>query len=146
MQILFVKYTFQHENEENCPAFKNKSKALIDKPSVKNDKVKYPCNVGGCEKDCECDLCTDTGPLLCLDHHPDHPQMFDPEEDLFVSRRMFADPQTKQSISKRPLGHPKLRPPILLLAGLKNKCKICRRNVHNHLKYHYMLKLSLKFA
>jgi hypothetical protein len=131
--------TFQHEKNEDCPAFKDKSKAVNDKPSMKDNKVKYPCNVGGCGKDCECDPCTDSGPLLCPNHHPDHPQMFDPEEDLSVSRRMFVDPRTKQSIYKRPLAHPSLHPPTLLLAGLKKRCKICRRNMKNHLRFHYTL-------
>ena len=131
--------TFCHENNDNCPAFKDKSKVVIIKPTVKDNKVNYPCNLGGCEKGCECDPCTDKGPLLCPNHHPDHPLMFDPEEDLVISRRIFVDPETKQSISKRPLAHPILHPPHLLLAGLKRKCKRCKRNVKNHLKHHLTL-------
>ena len=65
--------TFQHEKDEDCPAFKDKSKAVNDKPLMRDKKFKYPCNVGGCGKDCECNPCADNGPLLCPNHHPDHP-------------------------------------------------------------------------
>jgi hypothetical protein len=46
-------------------------------PVLVDGKIKYPCNVGGCGKDCEC------GPLICPEHHPDHPLLFDPDEDFF---------------------------------------------------------------
>ena len=45
--------TFQHEKDEECPAFRDNSKVIINEPSTKeNNKRKYPCNIGGCEKDC----------------------------------------------------------------------------------------------
>ena len=93
--------TFQHEKDEECPAFRDNSKVIINEPSTaKNNKIKYPCNIGGCE----CDPCPN--------HHPDHPQMFDPEEDFSVSRRMFVDPKTRESIYRQPLAHPYLHPPL----------------------------------
>ena len=50
--------TFQHEKDEECPAFRDNSKVIINELSTtKNNKIKYPCNIGGCEKDCECDPC-----------------------------------------------------------------------------------------
>ena len=101
--------------------------------------MKFPCNVGGCEKDCECDPCTGQGPLVCPEHNIDHPLLFDPEEDLHISRRMFVDPKDKETIFKRPLSHSKLSPPDLLLAGLKVKSNICKHNKKNHMKHHHTL-------
>ena len=42
--------TFRHENNDNCPAFKDKSKVVIIKPTVKDNKLNYPCHLGGCKK------------------------------------------------------------------------------------------------
>ena len=131
--------TFHHVKNEECPAFNDESKVLSHEPTIKDGKVKYPCNVGGCEQDCECDPCTDKEPLLCPKHNPDHPLMFDPEEDFFITRRMFFDPISNETIFKRPNVDSKLSPPDLLLAGLKVECKICKRNVRNHLKHHHTL-------
>ena len=51
--------TLQHEKDEKCTTFRDNSKVIINEPSTtKNNKIKYPCNIGGCEKDCECDPCT----------------------------------------------------------------------------------------
>ena len=58
-----------------------------------------------------------------MEHHPDHPLLFDPEEDLSISRRMLFDIDTDEAIFKRPDAHSKLCPPVLLLAGIKKKCK-----------------------
>ena len=129
--------TFVHFKNEDCPAFFDKSKAVNLEPFVKDGKVFYPCNVGGCEKECECAPCNNNGNLHCPDHHLDHPLLFNPEEDLSITRRMFFDPDTKETIFKRPFADSRLCPPVLKLTGLKIKCKICKSNVNNHLKHHH---------
>ena len=81
--------TFQHVNNADCTAYKDNSKKIYTKPFVKNGKVFYPCNVGGCAKACECPPCQNGSEMRCPDHHPDHPEMFNPEEDLHHSRRIL---------------------------------------------------------
>ena len=131
--------TFRHVNREDCPARKDKAMDINHEPVLVDGKVKYPCNVGGCGKNCECDPCAGKGPLICQEHHPDHPLLFDPEEDFFISRRIFVDPKSNETIWKRPLADPRLSPPDLLLTGLKLICKTCKHNVNNHVKHHYSL-------
>ena len=130
--------TFRHVQSEDCPGFKNQTDVKHE-PVYNNGKMIYPCNIGGCGKGCECDPCTGKGPLHCPDHSIDHPLLFDPEDDLVISRRMFVDPKNNDIIFKRPLSHPKLSPPDLLLAGLKVKCKICKHNKRNHLQHHHSI-------
>ena len=131
--------TFKHANKDDCPAYKDNSKALYFEPVYEDEKFKYPCDIGGCKKDCECDPCMGKEPLICPEHNPDHPLLFDPDEDLVISRRLFVDPVWNETISRRPLFDARLSPPDLLLAGLKAACKICKHNVNNHLKHHHTL-------
>ena len=77
--------------------------------------------------------------MRCPDHHPDHPEMFHPDEDISYSRKILFDSKSKMAIFKRPLFHPELCPPKLELAGMKKICRICRTNSKIHLKYHLTL-------
>ena len=70
--------TFQHINDTDCPAFSDSSKKIYTQPFIRNEKWHYPCNIGGCAKDCECPPCSDGAEMRCSDHHPDHPEMFHP--------------------------------------------------------------------
>ena len=127
--------TFKHENNEDCPAFHDQSKKLHDKPYLEDEKVIYPCNIGGCGKACECAPCNSDGEILqCPDHHPDHPLLFDPEEDISISRRILFDPVEKKPIFKRPIVDSELCPP-----KLKKNCNICKRIVTDHLRNHHSL-------
>ena len=112
-------------------------KKIYTEPFVKDKRVFYPCNVGGCSKACECPPCLNGSEMRCPDHHPDHPEMFNPVEDLHHSRRILFDSKTKEMIFKRPMSHPKTCPPKLELAGLKKDCQICQLNLENHKKYHF---------
>ena len=131
--------TFQHVKNSDCPAFYDASKKLYSKPFIQNGKLYYPCNIGGCAKECECPPCSDGTEMRCPDHHPDHPEMFHPKEDISFSRKILFDSKSKMPIFKRPLSDPNLCPPKLELAGLKKICRICRTNSNNHLKYHHTL-------
>ena len=129
--------TFQHVNNADCTAYKDNSKKIYTKPFVKNGKVFYPCNVGGCAKACECPPCQNGSEMRCPDHHPDHPEMFNPEEDLQHFRRILFDSRTKEKIFERPLVDPKVCPPRLELAGMKKNCRSCQENLEIHLRHHF---------
>lgn len=131
--------TFQHKNDSECPAYSDTSKKIYTKPFIRNEKVFYPCNVGGCAKACMCPPCSNDSEMRCPDHHPDHPELFDHDEDLHHSRRILFLSKTKEKIFKRPIVHPNLCPPKLNLAGLKKNCQNCRKNLENHLKHHFVL-------
>ena len=131
--------TFQHINDTDCPAFSDSSKKIYTQPFIRNEKWHYPCNIGGCAKDCECPPCSDGAEMRCSDHHPDHPEMFHPNEDISHHRRLLFDSKMQRPIFNRPLSDPKSCPPKLELAGIKKKCRICRTNFKNHLKYHHTL-------
>ena len=75
--------TFRHGQKEDCPGLKTQSD-LEHEPVHHNGKMTYPCNVGGCGKECECDPCTGKGSLHCPEHNVDHPLLFDPEEDVVI--------------------------------------------------------------
>ena len=131
--------TFQHVDDSDCPAFHDASKKIYSQPFIQDGKVHYPCNVGGCARECECPPCSDGTEMRCPDHHPDHPEMFHPDEDISYSRKILFDSKSKMAIFKRPLFHPELCPPKLELAGMKKICRICRTNSKIHLKYHLTL-------
>ena len=132
--------TFKHANDEDCPAFQDNSQKLHDQPYKEDGKVIYPCNIGGCGKVCECGPCNSDGEILqCPDHHPDHPLLFNPQDDLSISRRILFDADNKSPIYKRPIADPKLCPPKLKLAGMKKNCKTCKSIVRDHLRNHHSL-------
>ena len=88
---------------------------------IENGKVIYPCNVGGCGKPCECEVCNMwNGDEIvdCPDHHPDHPRMFDPDNDIIIRRRIFFN-TNKSPRFERPRENSFWRPSNIKLAGMK---------------------------
>lgn len=133
--------TYQHVKDEDCPAYKDESKRIHTEPYLYNGSVVYPCNVGGCAKRCECEGCNfwyGDEILNCPDHHPDHPMMFNPEEDILIYRRMLFDPKYITPNFDRPKADSRWR---LKLAGMKKECQICKQVVKDHLKNHHSSKL-----
>ena len=136
-------HTYQHLNDEDCPAYCDTSKLKHREPVIEDGMVIYPCNVGGCGKPCECEICNMwNGDEIvdCRDHHPDHPRMFDPDNDIVIRRRIFFN--TNKAIQfERPRENSFCRPFNLKLAGMKKKCKACQTIVKDHLKNHHSYKL-----
>ena len=137
-------YTYQHENDADCPAYTDHSKLKQREPSTDDHgRVIYPCNVGGCGKQCDCEICNMWGGdeiTECPDHHPDHPEMFDPEKDIVIRRRIFFQ-KSKYIKFERPKQNTFWRPRNLKLAGMKKECDICKMVVKDHLQNHHSFKL-----
>ena len=141
-------YTYQHSNDEDCPAYFDKSKLLHHEPHDKNGQVIYPCNVGGCGKPCDCEICNMWAGdeiVNCPDHHPDHPRMFDPENDIIIRRRIFFNANQSPKF-ERPRANSFWRPYNIELAGMKRWCLICQKIVKDHLKNHHSLKLHSEYC
>ena len=135
--------TFQHVNNQDCPGYGATKKAYTE-PYDDNGKVYYPCNVGGCAKGCECEVCNMWNGdeiINCPDHHPDHPEMFNPEEDFVIHRRIFFEPIHYWPRYERPLPPSKRTQSELKLAGMKRKCNICKQVVKDHLENHLCVEL-----
>jgi hypothetical protein len=141
--------TYQHVNDQDCPGFGAAKKVYTVPFDGDHGKVYYPCNVGGCAKGCECEVCNMWAGdeiINCPDHHPDHPKMFNPREDIVIQRRIYFEPTHKWPRFERPLPLSKRRPSILKLADMKQKCNICRKVVKDHLENHHSVKLHKEFC
>ena len=137
--------TFQHNKSEDCPAYGNPLKQIHKKTVFHEGKAIYPCNVGGCSKGCVCIPCNQTkkyhevNSFKCVHHNPDHPDMFDESEDLAVERRIYMEVSSMKPIYKRPKFDRKLCPPKIKFAGMKKKCKECRKIFNDHRTNHHVL-------
>ena len=141
--------TYQHKNDKDCPGFGAPKKVYTKPFDGDNGKVYYPCNVGGCAKGCECEVCNMwAGDEItnCPEHHPDHPKMFNPREDIVIHRRIYFEPTHKWPRFERHMTHSKLRPSALKLAAMKWRCKICRKVVKDHLENHHSVELHKEFC
>ena len=138
-------FTFQHNKSEDCPAYGDPLKQIHKKAVFFEGKASYPCNVGGCSKGCLCIPCNKTdryqevNSFRCPHHNPDHPDMFDEEEDLALVRRRYIEVSSKKPIYERPTNHRKLCPPKIKFAGMKKKCKACMEIFNDHRKNHHVL-------
>ena len=140
-------FTYKHEKDEDCPGFNDKSRRVYTEPYEEDGKVHYPCNIGGCARGCECEVCNmwaGDEVVNCPDHHPDHPKMFNPEEDILIERRLMFESNLKTPIFERPSAASKFRSSDLRLAGMKKDCNICRQVVKDHLKNHHCAKLHME--
>ena len=136
-------HTYQHLNDEDCPAYSDTSKLKHRDPVIENGIVIYPCNVGGCGKPCECEICNMwNGDEIvdCPDHRPDHPRMFDPDNDIIIHRRILFN-TNKSPRFERPRENSFWRPFNIKLAGMKKRCAICQRIVKDHLRNHHSYRL-----
>ena len=132
-------HTYRHVDDKNCPAYHDENKIILTEPS--NDQhgnVIYPCNVGGCRKLCECNICNFSRNEVteCHDHYPDHPGMFNDEEDIVIKRRIFFH-ENKRIEFERHYQNTFWRPKDLKLAGMKKNCDVCQKVVLDHSKYHH---------
>ena len=85
-------HTFTHSKNEDCPAYEDRAKRIYNEPVLKDGKIFYPCNIGGCLEGCKCSPCNDQNvQLKCPDHAPDHPELFNPQEDISITRRQLFD-------------------------------------------------------
>ena len=137
-------YTYQHVNDEDCPGYTDRTKRVHTEPwTGENGQVFYPCNVGGCGKPCDCQSCNfwdGTEIVDCPKHHPDHPEMFNPEEDISISRRVFFEENHLPKYERRS-ERTWWRPADLKLAGMKKKCSTCLLFIRDHLKNHHSYQL-----
>ena len=140
--------TYQHVNDEDCPGFGAAEKLYTVPFCGEHGKVYYPCNVGGCARGCECEVCNmwaGDEVVNCPDHHPDHPRMYNSKEDIVIHRRIYFEPTHKWPRFERPIS-PKHGPSELKLAGMKRKCIVCRQVVRDHLENHHSVKLHEEFC
>ena len=136
-------HTYQHLDDKECPAYYDETKVILKEPTTDEDgNVIYPCNVGGCHKLCECNICNFSGDEIteCKDHYPDHPEMFDEEEDIVIKRRIFFQ-KNKRMRFERPNQNTFWRPNDLKLAGMKKNCDICQKVVFDHSRNHHSFEI-----
>ena len=139
-----VFYTHVHKNSQDCPAYEDEKNAVYKEVFYDEGKVYYPCNVGGCCQECPCIPCNcqdykEPNSFRCPDHNPDHPEMFDEQEDLSIHRREYFNPYTLAPIYERPKADKKKCPPKVKFAQMKKKCKRCRKIFNDHRKHHHVL-------
>ena len=121
--------SFEHMHREDCPSWTDPTVERGKKPHFNNGRAFYSCSSGSCLKGCPCIPCTnqdmyqELNSFKCPDHNPDHPEMFDKDEHLAISRRKFFHHNSKQPIFDRPRAHKDLCPPKVKLAGMMKKCK-----------------------
>ena len=141
-------YTYQHVNNEDCPAYHDGSKIKHREPWMEDGVVMYPCNIGGCGEPCGCQVCNSLAGdkvIECENHSPDHHGAFNPEEDITICRRLFFK-NNKSPKYERPKQNTFWRPLDLKLAGMKNNCLVCKTLIEDHLKNHHSLNLHAKFC
>ena len=139
-----VFYTHIHRNSKDCPAYNDKKKAVYNAVFFDDGKAYYPCNIGGCCRECPCIPCNsrdyqEPNSFKCPDHSPDHPQMFHEEDDISLERREFFNPYTLAPIYERPRFHKRKCPPRIKFAKMKKVCKYCIRIFNDHRKHHHIL-------
>lgn len=144
--------TFQHVKISECPAYTDNSKKASHKPHFQHGKAYYPCNTGSCLKACTCKPCQNPSKysksnlFKCTQHSIDHPEMFNEDEDLSISRRQFVDSRTKRPNFERPSAHSFLCPPKIKLAQMKRDCKFCVNVFKEHTKHHHILHESCQIC
>ena len=133
--------TFCRVNVEDCPAFTDSTLDRSKKAHFQDGKSYYPCNFGCCLKPCPCIPCKSGGiyKFCCPKHNPSHPDQFDEINDLAIPRRRFVTFDSKTPIYKRPMNHKNVAPPKIRLAGLKKKCKPCKKIFSDHRRNHLIL-------
>ena len=139
-----VFYTHIHRNSKDCPAYNDKKKAVYKEVFFDDGKAYYPCNIGGCCRECPCIPCNnqeyqEPNSFMCPHHHPDHPQMFHEEDDIALERREFFNPYTFAPIYERPRFHKRKCPPRIKFAKMKKVCKRCMEIFNDHRKHHHVL-------
>ena len=92
-------YTHVHRNNEECPAYNDRKKAVYKEVFFDDGQAYYPCNIGGCCRGCPCIPCNsqeyqEPNSFKCPHHNPDHPEMFYEEEDIALERREYFNPYT----------------------------------------------------
>ena len=137
-------YTYQHVDDRECPAYHDDSKIILKEPTVdSHENAIYPCNVGGCRKQCDCVHCTFfSGDEIteCRDHYPDHPDNFNDDEDIVIKKFIFFK-ENKSIQYERPYQDSFWRPKDLRLPGMKKNCSICQQIVLDHSKNHHSFKI-----
>ena len=150
----------------------------ISKPFLDHDgRTCYPCNTGLCHEKCPCEICTSV-PLLveegdkhdehleeynvncilakvqCTDHTVDHPDNFNPDEDIKIEVFNYLDMNMTKN-EKEDLAWKRVNfPPResgnlqeqLKLSGLKRICKVCKRNTNDHILNHHVLHVQCKIC
>ena len=132
-------HTYQHVDDKACPAYQDSNKIVLKEPTTdEHGNAIYPCNVGGCQKHCECNICNFSGDevIECRKHYPDHPDNFDEEEDIVIKKRIFFH-EHKGIRFERPYQNSFWRPKDLKLAGMKKNCDICKTVVLDHSRNHH---------
>ena len=136
---------------------------VLEGPVMTSDhRVLYPCNRGGCNYDCSCELCINIDmcttiahkehlkepslecPVLlksdCQDHKIDHPKNFKKQEDVVINKNIFYH---NLELTDQPRKHTTDK---LVFAGIKKNCDVCRKNVQNHFKHHMVNHTQCRFC
>ena len=136
-------HTYQHVDNRECSAYNDDSKIVLIEPMADDHgSAIYPCNVGGCRKHCDCAICNFSGDNIteCSDHYPDHPNLFNEDEDITIKKRIFFQ-ENKRIEYERPFANSFSRPKDLKLAGMKKNCEVCRKVVLDHSKNHHSFEI-----
>ena len=136
-------HTYQHVDDRDCPAYNDDTKVVLKEPSTdEHGNAIYPCNIGGCRKPCDCQICNFSGDEItrCQKHSPDHPDLFDDEEDIVIMKRVFFH-ENKKIEFERPYPNTYWRPKDLKLAGMKKNCDVCLKIVLDHSRNHHCFKI-----
>jgi hypothetical protein len=139
-----VFYTHVHRNNEECPAYNDRKKAVYKEVFFDDGQAYYPCNIGGCCRGCPCIPCNsqeykEPNSFKCPHHNPDHPEMFYEEEDIALERREYFNPYTLAPIFERPKFHKNKCPPKIKFAKMKKICKHCVKIFDDHRQHHHVL-------
>ena len=170
---------FKHGPEDKCLGL-GKSPNTFTSPFYDPEgRVCYPCNTGYCHEKCPCEICSAAVALLriegnkhleehleeynldcilakvqCTQHYVDHPENFNPNEDIEIKVYNFLNMDLTEkkkdiSLSKRVNYPPRTDGNLqetVKLAGLKRNCKACRDNKNDHVKNHQVLHSQCKIC
>ena len=137
----------------------------------------YPCNTGMCHEKCPCEICTRVALIVeegiehnehleeynlncvmakeqCTEHYVDHPDNFNPKEDIEIEVFNYLDINMSNNEKEKVLWKRVNFPPRekgnlqeqLKLSGLKKDCQICRRNTKDHILNHHVLHVQCKIC
>ena len=167
-------WMFRHGPDLPCVGKSEK----ISTPFLDHEgRLCYPCNTGMCHKKCSCEPCLNVSLLAdegekhkehlqeynldcvlakvqCTSHYVDHPDNFNPNEDMDIKIFNYLDMDLEEKEKEKVKWKRVNFPPRekgnlqeqLKLAGLKKMCDVCRRNTNDHIQHHHVLHVQCKIC
>ena len=169
-------YFWMYKHGEDSPCVGKSGKRC--EPFLDSDgRMCYPCNTGMCHEKCPCEICTSVALIVeegiehnehleeynlncvmakvqCTEHYVDHPDNFNPEEDIEIEVFNYLDMNMTNNEKEKVLWKRVNFPPRekgnlqeqLKLSGLKKHCQVCRRNTKDHILNHHVLHVQCKIC